>query len=287
MPGWTTPTQRNTGDLITSSIWNTDIKDNLRYLKGMDGAITLEDNVLPSAATKTIGSGAYPYGAGHFYQAFAGPRLSLHKSVRELVINWEDDTLLNYQVTEEPSGGGTDDMGGSGQLVQKVDDDEAGSAYVGNQTEQNSAKDTSFNASRNPYLRVEFSINNSDVATEVFIGFRTTLGAARPLPAAESYAGLIWNGAVWLFVNGDGAGNLDSSGSQTVVAARRYVIEIFINGGSYVEYWKDGVLVKTSTTALPSGNLEWQSLIKSVGGGGAGDDSRLTIGKIIVQEDLS
>jgi len=30
---WTAPTTRSTGDLITASIWNTDLKDNLDYLK--------------------------------------------------------------------------------------------------------------------------------------------------------------------------------------------------------------------------------------------------------------
>ena len=30
---WTAPTTRSTGDLITASIWNVDLKDNLDYLK--------------------------------------------------------------------------------------------------------------------------------------------------------------------------------------------------------------------------------------------------------------
>lgn len=30
---WTAPTTRSTGDLITASIWNTDLTDNLSYLK--------------------------------------------------------------------------------------------------------------------------------------------------------------------------------------------------------------------------------------------------------------
>jgi len=30
---WTAPTTRTTGDLITASIWNTDLVDNLNYLK--------------------------------------------------------------------------------------------------------------------------------------------------------------------------------------------------------------------------------------------------------------
>jgi len=31
--GWTAPTTRSTGDLITASIWNVDLKDNLIFLK--------------------------------------------------------------------------------------------------------------------------------------------------------------------------------------------------------------------------------------------------------------
>lgn len=284
---WTTPTQRNTGDLITASIWNTDLKDNLRYLRGLDGQITLGDDLIPESAALTVGQGANPWGAGHFYTAYAGPRLALHKSLREVVINWEGDTLSSYSVDDATTGGGAVDMGGTGQIVLKVDDDIVGTARVSNLVEQNNAKDTSFNAGRNPYLRAEFSINNSDPATEAFIGLRTTPGAARPLPGAEKYAGFMWTGAIWVFENSDGAGAQDTSGTQTVTAAQRYVIEIFINGGSYVEYWKDGTLIKTSVTALPTGDLEWTVLLISVAGGGAGDDSRLTAGKLILQEDLS
>ncbi len=33
---WTTPTSRSTGDLITAGIYNTDLVDNLTYLKGQE-----------------------------------------------------------------------------------------------------------------------------------------------------------------------------------------------------------------------------------------------------------
>ena len=283
---WTTPTQRNTGDLITASIWNTDLKDNLRYLKGKDGQVTLEDDLIPNSASLTLGQSANPWGAGHFYDLFAGPRYAVHRNLREVVLNWEDDASSNYQVTIDTSGSGSEANGGTGQMRLQVDDDLAGVARYANMAEQNNALDTSFNVGRNPYMRYEFAVNNSDAVTEMFLGLRRTPGVARPNALAEVCAGLIWNGAAWLFQNGNGSGALDASGSQTVAANTRYTIEIFVTAG-YVEYWKDGVLMKTSTTGLPTGDLEWQFLILSVAGGGAGDKSRLTIGKLIVQEDLT
>jgi hypothetical protein len=283
---WTTPTQRNTGDLITASIWNTDLKDNLRYLKGKDGQVTLEDDLIPNSASLTLGQGANPWGSGHFYAAYAGPRYSLHKSLREVVLNWEDDASSNYQMTIVNNGSGSEANGGSGQMRLQVDDDLAGDASYYNMVEQNNALDTSFNVARNPYMRAEFAVNNSDPVVQMFLGLRRTPGVALPVPTTEVCAGLNWNGAFWGFINGNGSGAQDSSGSQTVAANTRYVIEIFVTA-AYVEYWKDGVLMKTSTTGLPTGDLEWQFLIRSAAGGGAGDKSRLTIGKLIVQEDLT
>ncbi len=285
---WTTPTVRATSDLITASIWNTDIVDNLKYLKGQTGTISLEGNPVPSAATKTVGTSALPWGEGHFYQNFAGPRYATHRFVREVVIHFEDDTGANYNFDIASGGAGGDfSLGGTGQGRLKVDEDQAGQVYIANLAEQNNAFDTSFNVARNPYIRVEFAINNNDAVTEAFIGLRDTPGVARPLPAAEDYAGFQWTGAIWVFENGDGAGNQDTSGSQTVTVNTRYVIEIYINSGVSVEYWKNGTLIKTSVTALPDGDLEWTVLLKSVGGGGAGLDVNLTVGAIFLQEDLS
>lgn len=55
---WTNPTTRSTGNLITASIWNTDLVDNLNYLKGVadqvDGFNTIVktgDETLSSSTT--------------------------------------------------------------------------------------------------------------------------------------------------------------------------------------------------------------------------------------------
>lgn len=285
---WTTPTVRATSDLITASIWNTDIVDNLKYLKGQTGTITLEGDPVPSAVTKKVGTSALPWGEGHFYQHFAGPRYATHRFVREVVIHFEDDTGANYNFDIASGGAGGDfSLGGTGQGRLKVDEDQAGQVYIANLAEQNNAFDTSFDAGRNPYTRFEFVVNNNDAVTEAFMGFRTTPGVARPLPAAEKYAGFMWTGAIWVFENSNGAGAQDTSGAQTVTVDTRYVIEIYINGGTSVEYWKNGTLIKTSTTALPTSTLEWTVLLKSVSGGGGGLDVNLTVAAIFLQEDLS
>lgn len=286
---WTTPTVRATGYLVTASDWNTDIVDNLAYLKGEAGEnIELEDDVVPSAGTERSGLATAPWAEGHFVKLFAGPRYAVHKYIREVVINWEPDNIASYQIFKDEGGvsPGVWSMGGTGQAVLAVPDDAVSQIYIANQVEQASAQDTSFNIGRSPYGRFEFAINNSDIATDVFIGFRETPGVAVPLAAAENFAGLYWNGNIWVFYHGDGAGNTDNSGALTVNANTRYVLELLVVSATRVDYYLNGVLW-SSVADLPTGDVEWTELLLSDGAGGGGDVSRLTMGRIILQEDLS
>lgn len=57
---WTEPVTRNTGDLITASIWNSDLVDNLMYLHGRTVTQWLE----PDANVSSLG--------GYVLGAFAG-----------------------------------------------------------------------------------------------------------------------------------------------------------------------------------------------------------------------
>ncbi len=43
---WTAPKTYTAGETINADILNTHIRDNLRYLKGLDGDITLSDDVI-------------------------------------------------------------------------------------------------------------------------------------------------------------------------------------------------------------------------------------------------
>ncbi len=289
---WTTPTVRATSDLITASIWNTDIVDNLKYLKGQTGTISLEGNPVPSASTKTVGTSALPWGAGHFYALYAGPRYAVHKSLRTQTFLWNskysvDDSLDEYQVDKA----GDVKIAGPGQVRLSVNGGSAGQAWFANSAEVNNGADTSFNGNRNPYFKVELTYSdkaNANISS--FHGLRTTRnGTAMPLPAAESYAGLEWTGAIWVFQNaaGGGAGQMATSGNMAayITNNQRFVLEIYINGGVSVEYWINGVLLYTATTYVPTADMDWQHLGDS-DGGGAGD-VRITVGEQITQEDLS
>lgn len=56
MASWTAPTTRSSGDLITASNWNTDLTENLKYLKDsptLDGGLTVGSNASVHTITVT------------------------------------------------------------------------------------------------------------------------------------------------------------------------------------------------------------------------------------------
>lgn len=282
---WTTPTVRATGELMTASIWNTDIVDNLAYLKGEAGVdITLEDDVVPSAGSERVGLATAPWGEGHFDKLYAGPRAALHKFIREVTIEWADRLFTRYQLEETTAGSGGIDLGGFGQLVLKVTNNGVGSEYIEQQGEQDSALDVSWNASRSPYYRQEFAIDRNVADTGIFIGLRQTPGVALPDYTAEHFFGLVWTGAIWVFQTGN-ASDQDVSGTQTINVATRYVVEFLLIAATSVECYLNGVLIDT-LTVVPTGDLDWSVLVETDGGGGA-TDTHLTLGKLLLQEDLS
>lgn len=67
---WTPPTARTTGELITASVWNTDLRDNLMFLKTpLDNA----GNIAPPISTITIASAtATPLLNRHFVATQGG-----------------------------------------------------------------------------------------------------------------------------------------------------------------------------------------------------------------------
>jgi len=282
---WTTPTIRATGYLVTASDWNTDIVNNLAYLKGEAGLdIEFEDDIVP-AASERCGLSTAPWSEGHFDKLYAGPRYALHRFVRELIINWESDAFGTYNLNPgTPGAGGSVDMGGLGQCVLGITDNASGSAYFEPIPEQNSALDVSFNASRSPYYRQEFAVDANRSNASAFIGLRQTPGSQPPVSASEHAFGLVWTGAIWQFQSMN-ASTVDASGTQSISVNTRYVVEMLLIAGTSVECYLNGVLVDT-LTVVPTGDLEWSCLFESDGGGGA-TTAHLTLGKAILQEDLA
>jgi len=287
--GWTTPVERAIGTLITKAIWDSDIRNNLRYLKGMDGQIIKEDDLIPNSDSLKVGESANPWSEGHFYSLMSGPRMALYPAIREQVIVWETDNVLDIsgQIGMIAGGGGNISMGGTGQAVGDIDDNTNGSySCVYNLGEQNSAFDTSFNVSRYPYARFEIVIDAMDNHLKAFIGFRRTPSGNFPDGTAEHMAGFVMSANNSWSCDTGNASAATSEGISSPSAAARHVFEIYVNGATNVEFWLDGSLVKTITGTLPTGDLEWTALFFSLGTGGVGT-SYMTYGKIVAQEALS
>ena len=287
--GWTIPTTRATGYLVTAANWNTDIVDNLKYLKGSAGAIAIEDDIVLAAGKELVAD-----------KIFAGPYRALHLgTVREITIDWERGALAGhsfpegYQIQSADGNGGDIDEGGTGQIVLKVDlDSGAGSyAWFALEAAQNNAFATVFNVSRNPYIRIEFANQENSTYSQTFLGFRQTPGNVLPDASAENFAGLAWFGTVaggsWVGYNCDAGGVQEQTIlSPDITASQRHVIEVIIVSGVEVEIWVDGTLEHTGTVKLPTGDLYF--CVNFVGTGDpSANNGLLTVGKLLAQENLT
>jgi len=281
---WTTPTVRATGYLVTASDWNTDIVDNLAYLKGEAGEdIAFEDDVVPSAGTEKVGLSTNPWDEGHYDKLFAGPRYSIHRFVREVLLTWPNKDIGEDQVeSHESVANSSIGADGTGQIVLTSVDNASAYIYVQTEAETN-GQDNSFNASRSPYYRQEFAVSQNVSDAGIFIGLRQTPGDSLPDYSAEHFFGFVWTGAIWIFQTGNASAQ-DVSGTQTITANKRYVVEFLLTSTVSVECYLNGVLIDT-LTVVPTGDLEWSVLLETDGGGGA-TETHLTLGMGIIQEDL-
>ena len=288
---WTTPTIRATGYLVTASDWNTDIVNNLAYLKGEAGVdIELEDDLVPSAGTERVGLSTNPWDEGHFDKLYAGPRYSLHRFTRRQCLPFIQQDFgtgaSDYQMGQANNGNGGISRGGANQGVLDVQEDGAGDAEIYNETEQNSGQDTSFAATKSPYLKVEFALDRATSAyTNAFIGFRATKTSADTPVAGENFFGLYKAGASWFAACGDGT-SVNTGSAASISNATRYVVEMLLISATQVEVYINGTLVDTLTANLPTGNLDWQIILESLATGGA-NVAHLTFADLEAQEDLS
>ena len=287
--GWTNPTTRSTGYLVTAANWNTDLVDNLDFLKGRAGIVTLEAGLKSDTdVTDNLGTASVRWNALFAGSVYAN-RYRAGPEIRELRLPWTDRTytisggaLTETQAAAAVSGGSIKG-GGSGQVVLAVTPDASQHAHLFQETEQNNAADNAWSVANNPYMRFELSLDNNDANIDIFIGLRQTPGTAVPAGSSEKYVGIRWDGTNWREVHSDGTAE-GTSTNVTIAAGARAVIELWVDSATAVEVWKDGTLIARSTDRLPTGDLEWDVILTSDGGGGA-TARRLTLGEIIVQEE--
>ncbi len=280
--GWTTPTQRATGFLVTATVYNTDLIDNLAFLKGQTGVVDFEAGLISDTHnTDDLGSAAVEWQDIYGVRLHAG-RQRVGGNFRESRFTMEDASVANHQIGSTATGaGGSAGAGGAGQLQMQSDRSQVNSIRLDPDTEQNSTIDTAWTVSKMPYFRHEFGMATDSSNIKVFIGFRQTVGAG--LPTTENHAGIQWTGTEWQETHSGGTQGTTALATAPSAAARN-VVEVYVNSSTDLEIWINGVRETVITTNLPTGTLEWSLLVIS-DGGGAGNEI-YTVGQALLQEDL-
>ena len=91
---WTSPTTWSVGAVVTASQLNTQIRDNLRYLKGLDGAVQIENTLQPGYGFNT-----------QFPAAAISIPASTHATSRRALFAVDD-----WQFMQDFNGNGTKDF---------------------------------------------------------------------------------------------------------------------------------------------------------------------------------
>lgn len=89
---WVTPPTRATGDVITAAIWNQDVRDNPRFLKGLDGAVQFSDGLDVQANEILFGDVAGSPATAGFLQR-NGANLEFHDGTAARVLANGNNTL--------------------------------------------------------------------------------------------------------------------------------------------------------------------------------------------------
>lgn len=183
--------------------------------------------------------------------------------------------LANSQVAVR----GTPIDAGSGQVLLEVDaaaaaDQEAVEVLP----EVAGALGNEFTPARTPRFITQIAVDNFHADCRMFFGLRETLGNAIPDITAEECAGFDWNGTNFRAISSDGITGVATN--LTIPTVDTHVqLEVIVFGGVRVEFYVDGVLVATHSTAagLPSAVLDWQHLLNNYTGGGAAGDIDVTV----------
>jgi len=180
---------------------------------------------------------------------------------------------------------GSATLGGTGQLVLRINDNVLDAAGIENNVDAAGALASTFLPVRTPRYCQQISANAFRATTTMFFGLRAVLGAAVPT-IAEHHAGFIWDGTNFTASNsvGDGA-NIQTTNLAIPSTGAQHQLEVIILGGVKVEYYVYGVLVATHATvaALPTAALHFQEYEISDGGGG-GTTSDVTLREGFIQE---
>jgi len=311
---YVTASNRNTGDLITSGIWNQDAVDNPNFLKGLAGPVDIGDDLNPtddafSGTPQDLGIGGDPSTAKRWQDVQAvrlfGNRYQADLQRRTVRLTWENlkdiatgasssDFFVDHHMERRNFAGGgfsSDNNvvpGGLGQIVLGVNNNQTEDIGLVQRDETLPpgsfvALDNSWSGGRFPYFKTEYSINGNQLASTLFfLGLRATPDALAPTTGEDSI-GFVLGGNVFRFQVTDGAG---TATSVTVPTGnnQRQTVEAALLSSSLADFYLNGAFVGTVTTNIPAGLMEVTFLLRTTAAGAA-VFTNLTVGETVIQED--
>lgn len=299
---YVTASNRNTGDLITSGIWNQDAVDNPNFLKGLAGPVDIADDLNPtddafSGTPQDLGIGGDPATAKRWQDIF-GVRLHANRyradlGRRTVILTWENldigaaDAFADHQMVKTVVGGGDVVEAGLGQIVLVLGTGATDEARIDQRRETIApvgvALDNRFAGSRFPYIRFEMSHVAPDPQHRFFIGLRDTPAFGIP-GVAESHIGFRMVNPANNFeaVVGDGS-SVSSLPASPFSSNVRTIYEIAILSASLVDFYVDGAFGGTFTSSIPTALMELSLNVQNVLAPAFGFS--LTMGMAVVQED--
>ncbi len=197
---------------------------------------------------------------------------------------WEVALAANTNIATRIAAGGLVTVGGNGQARLRINDNAADAAGVESAADAAGSLASTFTPARTPRYCQQISVSAFRATTTMFFGLRGVLGAAVP-GAAEHHAGFKWNGANFIASSSNGGGVGGTTNLATPSTGAQHQLEVIVIGGIKVEFYVDGALVATHTTAakIPTAALYFQEYEVSTGGGGA-TTSDITLREGFVQE---
>lgn len=298
---YTTAVNRNTGDLITSGIWNQDAVDNPNFLKGLAGPVDIADDLNPttdafSGTPLDLGLGGAAATAKRWQDVQAvrlfGNRYQADLQRRTVVLTWENldigagDAFSDHQMVKTVTNNGDAVEAGLGQILLLTTTAIADNCHLTMRRETIApigvALDNRFAGSRLPYIRFEFSTTTVDVQHRFFLGLRATPSGATPVSGEDHMGFRLDPGAVFEATVGDGGG-LNQVTFTPVGINLRTIVEMAILSGSLADFYVDGAFGGQFTTNIPTGLMELSLMVDNFLAPAV--DQNVTVGMSVVQED--
>lgn len=302
--------QRNTGDLISDDDWNDALRFNPNFLKGVDGPVDIEANIIPNVDTfgvpfaapagNNLGLGGSNATAKRWQDVFAarlhGNRYRADMQRRTVRLKWESldigssAAFTDHQMIKTVTANAVVEEAGLGQILLGVDRSVAApkSARLDQRlagiAPSGSALDNRWVGQANPYFKIEFSFTPTSNSETLFFGLRDTPTSANVPLAGEEHMGFQFSLGIWSAIIGDTNSKDLITFTSEVAPNTRQIFEAAILSPTVADFYINGVFGGSfNASDIPTGFMQLSFLVANL----ILDAGRIdvTVGETVIQED--